>query len=97
MGHAPLAKMSDPSKRTWRSCWSIDLEAATATHRDGWVFKFAPADDEPGAFEGKCIAQPTPLTEEHTAHAARIAREAGDAYIAAKNAKRGGKRGARQR
>ena len=73
--------------RGWRSRWSIDLEAATATHRDGWVFKFSPVDDEPKVFDGQCVGQPTPLTQEHLMQAARIAREAGDIYMEARDAR----------
>lgn len=79
--------MANHPNRGWRSRWSIDLETATATHRDGWVFKFAPAAEQAGAFDGKCIAQPSPLTPEHLAKAHRIASEAGDIYIEARNAR----------
>jgi len=64
-----------------------DEETATATHRDGWVFKFSPVDGEPGAFDGECIGQPSPLKHEHLAQAARVAREAGDIFIEARNAR----------
>lgn len=77
--------MVNHPNRGWRSRWSVDLETATATHRDGWEFKFSPAEeDAPGAFDGKCIGQPSPLTQAHIAQAARIAREAGDIYIEAR-------------
>lgn len=76
--------MVNHPNRGWRSRWSIDLESATVTHRDGWVFKFSPVD---GAFDGKCIAQPSPLTPEHLAKAHRIAKEAGDIFIEARNAR----------
>lgn len=79
--------MTNHPNRGWRSRWTIDLEAATATHRDGWVFKFSPVDGEPGAFDGECVEQPSPLTQEHLAQASRIAREAGDIYIDARNAR----------
>lgn len=78
--------MANHPNRGWRSRWSIDLEAATATHRDGWVFAFAPAPDQSGAFDGRCIARPDPLTPEQMAQAPRIAREAGDIFIEARNA-----------
>ena len=76
--------MANHPNRGWRSRWSIDLETATATHRDGWSFKFSPAADQSGAFDGKCITQPSPLTSEHLAKAPRIAMEAGDIYIEAR-------------
>jgi len=79
--------MTNHPNRGWRSRWTIDLETATATHRDGWVFRFFPVNGEPGIFDGKCIGQPTPLTAAHVAQAARIAREAGDIYIEARNAR----------
>lgn len=66
------------------AAWTVNLDAATATHPDGWVFKFSPADDTPGAFDGACIGQPEKITPAHLASAARIAREAGDAYIKAR-------------
>lgn len=72
--------MTNHPNRNWRARWTVDLASATATHRDGWAFKFSVARDSPGAFDGRCIAQPSPLTPEHTAQAARIAREAGDIY-----------------
>jgi len=76
--------MTNHPNRGWRSRWTVDLEAATAKHRDGWQFRFAPADDDPGAFDGECIAQPDPLTAEQMRAAARIAREAGDAFMEAR-------------
>ena len=79
--------MANHPNRGWRSRWSIDLETATATHRDGWVFKFEPAAGQAGAFDGKCIAKPSQLTPEHLAKAQRIASEAGDIYIEARNAR----------
>ncbi len=63
------------------------MEATTATHRDGWVFKFSPVDGEPGAFDGECIGQPSPLKQEHLAQAVRIAREAGEVYVKARSAR----------
>lgn len=79
--------MVNHPNRGWRSRWSIDLGAATATHRDGWVFKFSSVDGEPGVFDGECIEQPSPLTPERLAQVARVAREAGDIYIEARNAR----------
>lgn len=79
--------MVNHPNRNWRSRWSVNLEAATATHVDGWIFKFTPADGEPGAFDGECVGQPAPLLPEHAAQAARIAREAGEIYIEARRAR----------
>lgn len=47
------------------------------SHRDGWVFRFAPVAGEPCVFDGECIGKPAPLTDAHIGQAARIAREAG--------------------
>lgn len=76
--------MANHPNRGWRSRWSIDLESATVSHRDGWVFKFSPAADQLGAFNGACLCQPSPLTPLHIAAAARIAREAGEIYVEAR-------------
>lgn len=76
--------MTNHPNRGWRSRWSVDLDSATATHRDGWSFKFSPAEDELGVFDGKCICQPQPLTSAHMTAAARVAREAGEIYIEAR-------------
>lgn len=76
--------MVNHPNRGWRARWTVDRERATATHRDGWVFRFSPDATEAGAFDGVCIAQPDPITPEHMREAARIAREAGDIYIEAR-------------
>lgn len=75
--------MSNHPNRGWRSRWSVDLESATATHRDGWIFKFSIVDGSPGFYDGECVGQPSPLTPDRMIGAARIAREAGDIYIEA--------------
>lgn len=77
--------MVNHPNRGWRKRWSVDLETATVTHVDGWIFKFDPDPDELGAFNGQGIGQPNPLTQEHMQQAARIAREAGDIYIEARH------------
>ena len=64
--------------------WRVDLETATVSHVDGWVFKFAPAEDDPSAFDGRVVRQPTPLTPRHLKSAARVAREAGEAFVEAR-------------
>lgn len=69
------------------SDWTIDLDAATATHASGMVVKFAQARDAPGAFDGKLASQiPDTLPKDPSA-LARLMREAGDAYIAARAAR----------
>lgn len=73
----------------WHQRWKIDLAACTATHDSGLIVRFAEADDAPGAWDG------TPLNSEEwfarikdtmpprdlERHAARLMREAGDAYL----------------
>jgi len=76
--------MVNHPNRGWRSRWMVDLEAATATHRDGWVFQFSPDASETDAFDGECIGQPDPITPEQMREATRIAREAGDIFIEAR-------------
>jgi len=76
--------MTNHPNRGWRSRWTVDLGTATAAHRDGWRFRFAPDAAEDGAFDGECIGQPEPLTTEHMRDAARIAREAGEVYMEAR-------------
>ena len=75
--------MVNHPNRGWRSRWTVDLESGTATHRDGWQFRFVPALDDPGTFDGECIAQPKPLTLACAREAARVAREAGDVFLEA--------------
>ena len=79
--------MTNHPNRGWRSRWSINLEAATVTHCDGWIFQFSPVVGEHSAFNGKCLAQPEPMTPEQMHQVPRIAREAGDIYIEARNAR----------
>jgi len=67
--------------------WFDDLETATATHCDGWVFHFTPVDGEPGAFDGECLKMPSPMTPELFMRASDIIREAGEAYFAARDAR----------
>ena len=77
--------MTAHPNRGWRSRWSVDLEAGTATHRDGWVFRFALIAGVAGTFDGECIAQPATLIPEHIAQAARVARAAGEIYVEARH------------
>lgn len=76
--------MTNHPNRGWHARWSVDLDSATATHRDGWSFKFSPAKNAPGVFDGECVRHPQPMTRTHKAVAARIAREAGEIYIEAR-------------
>lgn len=62
--------------------WRINLENCTATHEDGWVFQFRRVDDDDlgGGWEGICISTPTSADFNQIA---RLASEAGDAYLEA--------------
>ena len=74
--------MTNHPNRGWRSRWTVDLEAGTASHRDGWVFAFAPADDDPTATDGRCVAAPG-SSAAHASQVSCIAREAGDIFAEA--------------
>lgn len=65
--------------------WVVNLEDATATHPDGWVFRFAAVEGEAGVFDGVCIGQPPRLSASEVAGAARVAQEAGSAFIKARS------------
>lgn len=67
--------------------WKIDLDAATATHDSGVVVKFTPAPDQPGAFDGTPAGLPDALRNAAPFALARLMREAGEAYIAARAAR----------
>lgn len=76
--------MTNHPNRGWRARWRVDLATSTATHQDGWQFRFAVATDDTSALDGECVGQPSPITPAHLANAARIAREAGEIYIEAR-------------
>ncbi len=65
-------------KRTW----AIDLNAATATSDDGWVFSFAESEDE-DALEVECLDHPDNLSEKQLNAAEAIASEAAEAFMEA--------------
>lgn len=77
--------MSNHPNRNWRSRWTVDLEAATATHQNGLVVRFAPAEDEPGAYDGEVIAGLEALAGMDGQALARLMREAGDIYVEARH------------
>lgn len=63
--------------------WQANTGERTATHSSGLVVRFTPADDTPGAWDGKIdqsIHTSIPL---NASAIARMMREAGDAFIAA--------------
>ena len=67
--------------------WTIDLTAGTATHTSGLVVTFSPVPGNPGTFDGQASGPlPAGLTATPAA-LARLMREAGDAYIAARAAR----------
>lgn len=67
--------------------WTIDLDAATATHDSGLVVAFKPAPSEPGAFDGTAVGALPSGVPANPAALARLMREAGDAYLAARAAR----------
>ena len=73
--------MAHPN-RNWHRRWTVDFEQQTATHEDGWVFKFQKVSD--GVFDSKLICQPENITLEQIKNAPRIAREAGEAWTRAR-------------
>ncbi|MCL2076658.1 MAG: hypothetical protein FWH15_09555 [Betaproteobacteria bacterium] len=72
--------MVNHPNRGWRKRWTVDLESCTATHRDGWIFRFTLDEEDGAAWDGKCISQPVPLPPDFARIAHRIAREAGEIY-----------------
>ena len=72
--------------RNWQRRWTVDFESQTATHVDGWVFKFERGEEDGQVFfDGRLIAQPQNLTPEKIKNAARIAREAGEVWNRARD------------
>lgn len=67
--------------------WTIDLDAATATHGSGLIIKFAPVPGQPGTFDGKPAGTLPAALVTTPADLARLMREAGEAYIAARAAR----------
>jgi hypothetical protein len=78
--------MNHPN-RGWRSRWSVCLDTSTSTHQDGWVFHFTLAEDDLGGWDGELIRQPEPLLPEQVEGLARIAREAGEIFQEALDAR----------
>lgn len=62
--------------------WSIDLNAATASSHDGWVFAFSEADDDE-ALDVECLDHPDHLSEKALNAAEVIAGEAAEAFMEA--------------
>ncbi|RKV80024.1 MAG: hypothetical protein D8H97_14535 [Neisseria sp.] len=71
--------------RNWQRRWKVDFETQTASHDDGWVFKFSKIED--GVFDGRLIAQPKNLTPEQIKNAPRIACEAGEVWERARKSR----------
>lgn len=65
------------NNRNWQRRWTVDVEETTASHVDGWVFKFSLTED---GYDAQLIKQPNLLTIEQMMGAARIAKEAGEAW-----------------
>lgn len=62
--------MSNHPNRNWRSKWRVCLETLTATHKNGWVFKFSPALE--------CIEHPNPLLRDDLLGAPKLVHQAED-------------------
>lgn len=75
-------KLAPLLAQTHRTASTVNLKAGTASHRDGWVFAFAPADDDPTATDGRCVAAPDSSAVQ-ASQVSRIAREAGDIFAEA--------------
>ncbi len=60
--------------------WQIDYEKNQIVSDDGWIFKFNSSTNE--IFDGVCIERPGNAS---LMESAKIAREAGEAYLAARN------------
>lgn len=63
--------------------WTINLAASTATHDSGLTILFAPADAA-GAWDGRVVSEIPPALGRDAQALARLMREAGDAFIAAR-------------
>lgn len=63
------------------SGWTVNLPAREARHRSGLVVRFTPADD--GAFDGEAIAGFDGIRQDDVASAAKLMREAGEAFTEA--------------
>lgn len=76
----------------WQLEWAVDLEASTAAHSSGLVVQFTPADDTPGAHDGRAVnieQISSALLAKHGGHnvpqmLARLMREAGEIYTEAR-------------
>ena len=75
-------KLAPLLAKTHRTASTVNLKAGTASHRDGWVFAFAPADDDPTATDGRCVAAPDSSAVQ-ASQVSRIAREAGGIFAEA--------------
>ena len=71
--------MSNHPNRSWRSRWVVDIVNATATHQDGWIFRFTLKDE---GLQGKCVERPALLPQGQQPDLDRIEREAWEIYQA---------------
>jgi len=78
--------MTNHPNRNWRSRWTVDLEKREARHIDGWAFRFDRTDDDPRAWDGKCVSIPADMEMDASA-ISRICREAGDIFVEVRNKK----------
>jgi len=63
----------------WHNEWEFDLETTTARHRDGWAFRFRPAEGVEGLMVGECTAQP--LFLQPGVDFDMVAQQAGEMYF----------------
>jgi len=75
--------MANHPNRNWRSKWTVDPSACTATHQSGIVVQYTFNN---GGWDGKVISQlpdmPADIKESQKLanHLAKMMREAGDIY-----------------
>jgi len=63
--------------------WQIDLSAGTATHADGWVFRFhlAKNDNQNFQLDFECIDWPEETTRILSSEFDRLLEEATNSYV----------------
>lgn len=77
-GDLKVSVVSNHPNRGWRGRWVVDVENGTATHRDGWVFKFDRVVlNGESVLSYDCIQRPVGLVN---AKFERVAQEALDIY-----------------
>lgn len=75
--------------QNWHKRWTVDLSAGTATHDSGLIVRFVVSNDTAGAWDGSAVnaeewfasIKDSMPPRDLEKHAARLLREAGDAYL----------------